>query len=327
MTHIADGLDAGLAAAPDEQTRELVEAVDRSSRTPTPCGGCGCAPTPTPPRTRTTRGSRRGGHRAVPDGAHAPRGSGGCSWSDSSSPTTMPNARPPWRRCSHRSARTSWRSCERWTNYRRPSGSSTHRCTSCYPTSPSCPWRSRWPRSAARATSGENGCWERWRWMHEANPVPGLRGVRLGVVVPGLFALQVRAIAQVTAQLRAEGLDPRPESMVPLAGSVRELQLVRQEAEQILAEEGRVADVLLDLPIGVMFELPGPRSRPPVRRAGRLLGALARRRRGRILLPLPGQRRPADLPVRDHRRRWPARARRRRGRPADQAGHAHRCVR
>src|SRR5690606_26976308 len=48
------------------------------------------------------------------------------------------------------------------------------------------------------------------RRMHEANPMLGLRGVRLGLVVPGLFALQVRAIAQATAQLRAEGLDPRP---------------------------------------------------------------------------------------------------------------------
>ena len=94
------------------------------------------------------------------------------------------------------------------------------------------------------------------RRMHEANPMLGLRGVRLGLVVPGLFALQVRAIAQATARLRAEGADPQPEIMVPLVGSVRELQLVRQEAERILAEEGRAAEQLLDLPIGVMIELP-----------------------------------------------------------------------
>ncbi|WP_152188409.1 pyruvate, phosphate dikinase [Georgenia satyanarayanai] len=94
------------------------------------------------------------------------------------------------------------------------------------------------------------------RRMHEANPMLGLRGVRLGLVVPGLFALQVRAIAQATARLRAEGRDPRPEIMVPLVGSVRELQLVRQEAERVLAEEGRAAGTLLDLPIGCMIELP-----------------------------------------------------------------------
>src|SRR5699024_5055549 len=94
------------------------------------------------------------------------------------------------------------------------------------------------------------------RRMHEANPMLGLRGVRLGLLVPGLFALQVRAIAQATAELRAAGADPRPEIMVPLVGSVRELQLVRQESERILAEEGQHAGTLLDLPIGVMIELP-----------------------------------------------------------------------
>ena len=66
--------------------------------------------------------------------------------------------------------------------------------------------------------------------MHEQNPMLGLRGVRLGLTLPGLFALQVRAIAEATVQLRQAGLDPRPEIMVPLVGSVRELQLVREEA-------------------------------------------------------------------------------------------------
>ncbi|MEE6281941.1 pyruvate, phosphate dikinase [Georgenia sp. MJ170] len=94
------------------------------------------------------------------------------------------------------------------------------------------------------------------RRMHEANPMLGLRGVRLGLVVPGLFALQVRAIAQATVQLRAEGGDPRPEIMVPLVGSVRELHLVRREAEGILAEEAETTGVAFDLPIGCMIELP-----------------------------------------------------------------------
>ena len=94
------------------------------------------------------------------------------------------------------------------------------------------------------------------RRMHEANPMLGLRGVRLGLVVPGLFALQVRAIAQATAELLAEGASPEPEIMVPLVGSVRELQLVRQETEAILAEEGAAAGRALDVPIGVMIELP-----------------------------------------------------------------------
>ncbi len=92
--------------------------------------------------------------------------------------------------------------------------------------------------------------------MHEQNPMLGLRGVRLGLVLPGLFAVQVRAIAEATVQLRAAGKDPRPEIMVPLVGSVRELQLVREEAEKVLAEVGAASGTTLDLPIGCMIELP-----------------------------------------------------------------------
>jgi len=88
------------------------------------------------------------------------------------------------------------------------------------------------------------------RRLHEMNPMLGLRGVRLGLVIPGLFALQVRALAEAAASLKAEGLDPRPEVMVPLVGAVQELELVRDEAEQILAEVGVAAE------IGTMIEVP-----------------------------------------------------------------------
>ena len=92
--------------------------------------------------------------------------------------------------------------------------------------------------------------------MHEQNPMLGLRGVRLGLKLPGLFALQVRAIAEATVELRREGLDPRPEIMVPLVGSVREMQIVREEAERVLAEVGAASGTALSLPIGCMIELP-----------------------------------------------------------------------
>ncbi|MHB1064812.1 MAG: pyruvate, phosphate dikinase [Georgenia sp.] len=94
------------------------------------------------------------------------------------------------------------------------------------------------------------------RRMHEQNPMLGLRGVRLGLKVPGLFGLQIRAIAEATVELRTAGKDPQPEIMVPLIGSVRELQIVREEAEDILAEVGRAAGTQLALPIGCMIELP-----------------------------------------------------------------------
>jgi pyruvate,orthophosphate dikinase len=91
---------------------------------------------------------------------------------------------------------------------------------------------------------------EEVRRLHEMNPMLGLRGVRLGLVIPGLFALQVRALAEAAKLLKDEGLDPRPEVMVPLIGAVQELELVREEAERILAEVG------VQAPIGSMIELP-----------------------------------------------------------------------
>ena len=91
---------------------------------------------------------------------------------------------------------------------------------------------------------------------HEQNPMLGLRGVRLGLKIKGLFALQIRAIAEAAVECRKRGLDPRPEIMVPLIGSDRELQIVRDEALAIIADVSRESGMELDLPIGNMIELP-----------------------------------------------------------------------
>ncbi|MFD3399625.1 pyruvate, phosphate dikinase [Kribbella sp. NPDC058693] len=88
--------------------------------------------------------------------------------------------------------------------------------------------------------------------LHEQNPMLGLRGVRLGLVIPGLFAMQVRAIASAAVELRGRGKDPRPEIMIPLVGAVQELHLARDEVERVLAEVG----VAGEIPIGTMIELP-----------------------------------------------------------------------
>ena len=95
------------------------------------------------------------------------------------------------------------------------------------------------------------------RRMHEQNPMLGLRGVRLGIYLPGLFALQMRALCEAAAELVGRGLNPRPEIMVPLVGSVRELQLVREEAEGIIASVAAAHGVdLSGISIGAMIELP-----------------------------------------------------------------------
>ncbi len=97
---------------------------------------------------------------------------------------------------------------------------------------------------------------EHVRRLHESNPMIGLRGVRLGLVVPGLFGVQVRALAEAAAQLRAEGLDPRPEVMVPLVSAVQELEIVREEAEEIIAEVAARTGQDVPTLVGTMIEIP-----------------------------------------------------------------------
>jgi pyruvate,orthophosphate dikinase len=89
------------------------------------------------------------------------------------------------------------------------------------------------------------------RHMHEENPMLGLRGVRLGLFLPGLYAMQVRAIAEATLARTRAGGDPHPEIMVPLVAEASELAAVRAEIEAVLAEFG-----LPGIPIGTMIETP-----------------------------------------------------------------------
>jgi pyruvate,orthophosphate dikinase len=94
------------------------------------------------------------------------------------------------------------------------------------------------------------------RRLHEQNPMLGLRGVRLGLVVPGLFTMQVRAIAEAAAERRLAGGDPLPEIMIPLVGTVRELEIVRADAERVITGVERDRGVRLGIPVGTMIELP-----------------------------------------------------------------------
>ncbi|RPK52336.1 Pyruvate, phosphate dikinase [Streptomyces sp. ADI91-18] len=92
--------------------------------------------------------------------------------------------------------------------------------------------------------------------LHEQNPMLGLRGVRLGLVIPGLFKMQVRAIAEAAAERKNAKGDPRAEIMVPLVGTVQELEIVREEADQVIAEVEAATGTSLKLSIGTMIELP-----------------------------------------------------------------------
>ena len=92
--------------------------------------------------------------------------------------------------------------------------------------------------------------------LQESNPMLGLRGVRLGIAVPGLFGMQVRAIAQATADLRRRGVAVAPEIMIPLVSTVAELRAIAVEIDAVLAQELGQADASQPPAIGTMIELP-----------------------------------------------------------------------
>ncbi len=92
--------------------------------------------------------------------------------------------------------------------------------------------------------------------LREVNPMLGLRGVRLGFAIPGLFAMQTRAVAEAALEVRRLGMHVRAEIMVPLVATVAELEITRRELVGVIAEVAAAAGERLELPIGTMIELP-----------------------------------------------------------------------
>jgi pyruvate,orthophosphate dikinase len=92
--------------------------------------------------------------------------------------------------------------------------------------------------------------------MREANPMLGLRGCRLGITMPEITKMQVRAIFEAACQLKKEGKDPRPEIMIPLVGFVTELknqrEILEAEAKAVMQEQG----VEVHYKFGTMIEVP-----------------------------------------------------------------------
>src|SRR5690606_8321259 len=92
-----------------------------------------------------------------------------------------------------------------------------------------------------------------WR---EFNPMLGTRGVRLGVLKPGLYAMQVRALMDAAADLAERGRNPIVEIMIPLTITQPELTLARQWCEKAIEEAQRKARKELKVSIGTMIETP-----------------------------------------------------------------------
>ncbi|HQX75233.1 MAG TPA: pyruvate, phosphate dikinase, partial [Thermoflexales bacterium] len=87
-------------------------------------------------------------------------------------------------------------------------------------------------------------------------PMMGLRGIRLGIMLPGLIGMQVRAIFEAACNVKAEGLDPHPEVMIPLTGHVNELKRVQPELEKVAKEVMAEKGVKVKYKFGTMIEIP-----------------------------------------------------------------------
>jgi pyruvate,orthophosphate dikinase len=92
--------------------------------------------------------------------------------------------------------------------------------------------------------------------MEEANPMLGLRGCRLGLVLPGIYRMQVRAILEAACAVKEDGGRPGVEIMIPLVGVARELEILRAEAEEVAQDVLRRAGVKVPYLIGTMIEVP-----------------------------------------------------------------------
>ncbi len=92
--------------------------------------------------------------------------------------------------------------------------------------------------------------------LHESNPMLGLRGVRLGILIPELTTMQVRAIFEAACMVTKEGVEVHPEIMIPLTSHVNELKAQREilevEAKKVMREQG----IEIDYKFGTMIEIP-----------------------------------------------------------------------
>ncbi|MEW6399623.1 MAG: pyruvate, phosphate dikinase [Bacillota bacterium] len=96
----------------------------------------------------------------------------------------------------------------------------------------------------------------RARALQEANPMLGFRGCRLGILYPEIYEMQARAIFGATARLVKEGVDARPEVMIPVVGIARELEVLRELVERVGRQVMAAGGVTFPLVVGTMIEVP-----------------------------------------------------------------------
>ncbi|HEX9458365.1 MAG TPA: pyruvate, phosphate dikinase [Thermoanaerobaculia bacterium] len=92
--------------------------------------------------------------------------------------------------------------------------------------------------------------------LHESNPMLGHRGCRLAITFPEIYEMQVRAIFQAACDVKKEGIDARPEVMIPLVGTVKELAMLKEMIQRVAAEVIKEQGTELPIIVGTMIEIP-----------------------------------------------------------------------
>ena len=92
--------------------------------------------------------------------------------------------------------------------------------------------------------------------LRESNPMLGHRGCRLGISYPEVYAMQARAIFEAACELKKQGVDVRPEVMIPLVGEPKELSILRELVDKVAAEVITESKVQVDYHVGTMIEIP-----------------------------------------------------------------------
>jgi pyruvate, orthophosphate dikinase len=92
--------------------------------------------------------------------------------------------------------------------------------------------------------------------LHEFNPMLGLRGCRLGILYPEITEMQVRAIFEAACDCKKQGIDAKPEVMIPLVGDVKELTLQKEIVDKVAKDVFAKKGVEVEYLVGTMIELP-----------------------------------------------------------------------
>jgi pyruvate,orthophosphate dikinase len=111
-------------------------------------------------------------------------------------------------------------------------------------------------KAGPKATAKDKELLATIKSMHEQNPMLGLRGCRLGLMIPDFVKIQTRAILNAAVAVKKAGKDPRPEIMIPLVGHVNELRATQALLEAEAASVVKAAGVKIHYKFGTMIEIP-----------------------------------------------------------------------